>query len=294
MSYEKDAISTHVETHFLTLDSYGRMYEKKRIQRLEAEKKEEKVKEPVDRVEDATNQNDMINHSGVNSIENGAEESRNEEKGKGLKNVEGRAGNEKVLSKSEAKCDDLDELNKSLAKLAESVVGKKKAEVKIHDLKHQPNDFHKVNGNSSKVGKEIGNEKVVDKENLVEKETDAEKETDVERTAESQHKLSIESPTGKESKDDVFVYLCPFPACDFSTDFEVGLSFYQVSNRLGSSLQGMKYGPAASHGVEVHNTQPYEVKMTCKARHNFLSACEVFFTLFHQQLPVSFLCLEQK
>ena len=24
-------------------------------------------------------------------------------------------------------------------------------------------------------------------------------------------------------------------------------------------LQGMKYGPAASHGVEVHNTQPYEV-----------------------------------
>ena len=44
MSYEKEAISSHVETHFLTLDSYGRMYERKRIQKLEAEKKEEKVK----------------------------------------------------------------------------------------------------------------------------------------------------------------------------------------------------------------------------------------------------------
>merc|ERR1719273_675476 len=45
--YEKEAISSHVETHFLTLDSYGRMYERKRIQKLEAEKKEEKVKESV-------------------------------------------------------------------------------------------------------------------------------------------------------------------------------------------------------------------------------------------------------
>ena len=37
-------------------------------------------------------------------------------------------------------------------------------------------------------------------------------------------------------------------------------------------LQGMKYGPAASHGVEVHNTQPYEVSKTCKDKIVILSA----------------------
>ena len=77
--------------------------------------------------------------------------------------------------------------------------------------------------------------KVDERENIIEKETDAEKEKDVEGRPESQRKLSIESPTGKEGKDDVFVYLCPFPACDFSTDFEVS-SFYWVSNRFESLL----------------------------------------------------------
>ena len=228
MSYEKDSIRIHVETHFLTLDSYGRMYERKRIQRLEAEKKEEKVKESIG-VKDATNQNqeeDHMNHNGVISVENGAEESRNEEKKPVLKKAEEGTGHKKVLSKSEPESDDLDELNKSLAKLAESVVGKKKAEVKIQDLKHQSNDFHKLNGNSSNAGREVGNEKFDEIENVVEK------KKDVEGEPESQRKLSIESPTGKEGKDDVFVYLCPFPACDFSTDFEVGLSFYQVSSRF--------------------------------------------------------------
>ena len=206
MSYEKEAISLHVETHFLTLDSYGRMYERKRIQKLEAEK-EEKVKESVGK--DAKNENqeeEDMNHS----IEKGAEN--------GLKEKEGTVvGNEK----SEAKGDDLDELNKSLAKLAESVVGKKKAEVKIQDLKHQPNDHHRINGNSSEVGKETESEKVDEKEKVDETEKNADLEKNVERPPESQRKLSFESPTGKDCKDDVFVYLCPFPACDFSTDFEV-------------------------------------------------------------------------
>ena len=219
MSYEKEAISSHVETHFLTLDSYGRMYERKRIQRLEAEKKEEKVKESVgEDVKNEKQEEEDMNHS----IEKGAEN--------GLKEKEGTVvGNEK----SEAKGDDLDELNKSLAKLAESVVGKKKAEVKIQDLKHQPNDHHRINGNSSKVEKETGHEqvdeiekvKVTEMVELIEKvneiEQNAKLEKDVERPPELQRKLSFESPPGKDCKDDVFVYLCPFPACDFSTDFEV-------------------------------------------------------------------------
>ena len=204
MSYEKEAISLHVETHFLTLDSYGRMYERKRIQKLEAEKKEEKVKESVGK--DAKNDNqeeEDMNHS----IEKGAE------KVKGSKEKEGKEGNEK----SDAAGDDLDELNKSLAKLAESVVGKKKAEVKVQDLKHH----HRINGNSSEAGKETESEQVDEKEKVDETEKNADLEKNVERPPESQRKLSFESPTGKDCKDDVFVYLCPFPACDFSTDFEV-------------------------------------------------------------------------
>ena len=208
MSYEKEAISIHVETHFLTLDSYGRMYERKRIQKLEAEKKEEKVKESIDK--DAKNENQEA--EGMN-CEKGAEN------GKDLKEKEGTESNEKVLSKSDAKEDDLDKLNKSLAKLAQSGVGKQKAEVKIQDLKHQPNDYHRSNGNSSKVGKGIENEEDV------EIEKDAEIEKYIERSPESHHNLSIESSTGKDGKDDVFVYLCPFPSCDFSTDFEV-ISLY--------------------------------------------------------------------
>ena len=157
--------------------------------------------------EDAKNENqeqEDMNHS----IEKGAE------KVKGSKEKEGKEGNEK----SDAAGDDLDELNKSLAKLAESVVGKKKAEVKIQDLKHQPNDHHRINGNSSEVGKETENEQVEEKDKT---EKNADLEKNVERPPESQRKLSFESPTGKDCKDDVFVYLCPFPACDFSTDFEV-------------------------------------------------------------------------
>ena len=233
MSYEKEAIRIHVETHFLTLDSYGRMYERKRIEKLEAEKNEEKVMESIG--VGATNQSeheDDMNHGSVNSIGKGAEESRKEETRQSSKEEERTGGNEKQLSKSEATYDDLDELNKSLAKLAESVVGKKKAEVKIQDLKHRSNNCQKLNGNSSEVGKEDESEKGKETEKVLEKEESAEREKvvekeesaereKIERPPESQRKLSIESPTGKDGKDDVYVYLCPFPACDFSTDFEV-------------------------------------------------------------------------
>ena len=54
-------------------------------------------------------------------------------------------------------------------------------------------------------------------------------------------------------------------------------------------LQGMKYGPAASHGVEVHNTQPYEVSKTHKGKifilsatfsqHHSVNDCYAFFHL---------------
>ena len=48
-------------------------------------------------------------------------------------------------------------------------------------------------------------------------------------------------------------------------------------------LQGMKYGPAASHGVEVHNTQPYEVSTTKQSSSQyFLSAYELLLMLFHE------------
>eukprot|EP00092_Neocalanus_flemingeri_P023925 GFUD01025953.1.p1 GENE.GFUD01025953.1~~GFUD01025953.1.p1 ORF type:complete len:498 (+),score=139.47 GFUD01025953.1:51-1544(+) len=46
-----------------------------------------------------------------------------------------------------------------------------------------------------------------------------------------------------QSVADKFVYICPFPGCDFQTD-----------------MQGMKSGPAAEHGIAVHQVSPWEVK----------------------------------
>jgi len=47
----------------------------------------------------------------------------------------------------------------------------------------------------------------------------------------------------KMSSEEQSLYLCPFEGCKFQTD-----------------LEGMRSGPAARHGMEVHNTQPWEIK----------------------------------
>ena len=152
-------------------------------------------------------------------------------------------GNNKMLSKSEATSDDLDELNKSLARLAESVVEKKKAlnDQQSGDQESQENVDQrsdvissKVEDESEKVGevetnvqnKEVDDKAEENKEDVAEKEKvdELEKDAAAEKFGGSERdsrKLSIESLNGKEGKDDVFVYLCPFPNCDFSTDFEV-------------------------------------------------------------------------
>ena len=40
----------------------------------------------------------------------------------------------------------------------------------------------------------------------------------------------------------------------------------------------MKYGPAATHGIEVHNTQPGEVKILNNAMENKTKTNQVFFS----------------
>jgi len=47
----------------------------------------------------------------------------------------------------------------------------------------------------------------------------------------------------KLASEEQSLYLCPFEGCKFQTD-----------------LEGMRSGPAARHGMEVHNTQPWEIK----------------------------------
>ena len=261
------------------------MYERKRIQKLEAEKEEEKVKGEFGG--EATNEsqekeNESMRHDSCGE-ENGKKgntkgpkkgectsgnnmatsENLHHNKGEINEKVLSKSeetpgnlqkqgeGNNKMLSKSEATSDDLDELNKSLARLAESVVEKKKAEdlndQQSGDQESQENVDQwldvissKVEDESEKVGevetnvqnKEVDDKAEENKEDVAEKEKvdELEKDAAAEKFGGSERdsrKLSIESLNGKEGKDDrdgkddVFVYLCPFPNCDFSTDFEV-------------------------------------------------------------------------
>ena len=92
---------------------------------------------------------------------------------------------EQALQKSEKKNDDLDELNESLARLSKPAV----KEEEVDDAK-----------NSSPP---------TSQKSIAVKEED---------------KPSDSIPHGKEGAtetDDVFVYLCPFPSCEFQTDFQV-------------------------------------------------------------------------
>ena len=143
---------------------------------------------------------------------------------------------EKAISNSEAVCDDLDELNKSLVRLAKCSIGKKRAEVKIQDIKHQQSVDKDIKQSHRDPAQEDHEKEKEDKEKednteaeedqkeiIKETKSCKEKEDSHERSQESQRKLSVESPAGVDGKDDVFVYLCPFPDCDFSTDFQVNI-----------------------------------------------------------------------
>merc|ERR1712223_2373233 len=71
---------------------------------------------------------------------------------------------EKAISKSDAACDDLDELNKSLVRLAECSIGKKRAEVKIQDIKHQQSVHKDIKQSYSEPAQEDHEKEKEDKE----------------------------------------------------------------------------------------------------------------------------------
>jgi hypothetical protein len=57
---------------------------------------------------------------------------------------------------------------------------------------------------------------------------------------------------------DIFIYMCPFPDCDFQTDLQVRHAAWCACIIL--ILQGMQTGPAAQHGISVHKTDPDQIK----------------------------------
>ena len=199
------------------------MYERKKLQKIEEEKEKEKT-------ERANGERIGKESENSHSTRKGSTEMREEDEDleeKGTANGE----SEKAIPKSKAVCDDLDELNKSLVRLAKCSIGKKRAEVKIQDIKHQQSIHKDIKQSYSEPAQEDHEKEKEDNTNAEEdqkeiiKETKSckEREDSPKRSKESQRKLSVESPAGVDGKDDVFVYLCPFPDCDFSTDFQVEL-----------------------------------------------------------------------
>ena len=198
------------------------------MQKIEEEKEKEKT-------ERANGERIGKESENSHSTRKGSTEMREEDEDleeKGTANGE----SEKAIPKSKAVCDDLDELNKSLVRLAKCSIGKKRAEVKIQDIKHQQSVHKDIKQSYSEPAQEDHEKEKEDKEKedntnagedqkeMIE-ETKRKKERidSPERSQESQRKLSVESPAGVDGKDDVYVYLCPFPDCDFSTDFQVEL-----------------------------------------------------------------------
>ena len=200
------------------------------MQKIEEEK--EKEKEKTERAD-----GERIGKESENSpsARKGSTEMREDDEDlekKGTANGE----SEKAISNSEAVCDDLDELNKSLVRLAKCSIGKKRAEVKIQDIKNQQSVYKDIKQSYSEPAQEDHEKEKEDKEKednteaeedqkeiIKETKSCKEREDSPERSQESQRKLSVESPAGVDGKDDVFVYLCPFPDCDFSTDFQVNI-----------------------------------------------------------------------
>ena len=195
------------------------------MQKIEEEK--EKEKEVGERIGKET-ENLHATRKGLTEMR----EDNEDLKEKGTANGE----SEKAISNSEAVCDDLDELNKSLVRLVKCSIGRKRAEVKIQDIKHQQSVHKDIKQSYSEPAQEDHEKEKEDKEKednteaeedqkeiIKETKSCKEKEDSHERSQESQRKLSVESPAGVDGKDDVFVYLCPFPDCDFSTDFQVNI-----------------------------------------------------------------------
>ena len=72
--------------------------------------------------------------------------------------------------------------------------------------------------------------------------------------------------------DEIYVYLCPFPACEYTADFKVKSSHLQPSSIHNLNcdfplttaiiiyLQALKFGSAAAHCSSVHNTAPTTIK----------------------------------
>ena len=193
------------------------------MQKIEEEKEKEKEKTERANGERIGKESENSHSTRKGSIEMREEDGALEEKGT--------ANGESEKAKSEAVCDDLDELNKSLVRLAKCSIGKKRAEVKIQDIKHQQSIHKDIKQSYSEPAQEDHEKEKEDNTNAEEdqkeiiKETKSckEREDSPERSKEAQRKLSVESPAGVDGKDDVYVYLCPFPDCDFSTDFQVEL-----------------------------------------------------------------------
>ena len=199
------------------------------MQKIEEEKEKEKEKTERANGDRIGKESENLHSTRKGSIEMRKEDEALEEKG--TANGE----SEKAISNSEGVCDDLDELNKSLVRLAKCSIGKKRAEVKIQDIKHQQSVHKDIKQSNEPVQEDHEKEKEdKEKEDNTEAEEDQkeiiketksckEREDSPERSKESQRKLSVESPAGVDGKDDVYVYLCPFPDCDFSTDFQVNI-----------------------------------------------------------------------
>ena len=196
------------------------------MQKIEEEKEKEKT-------ERANGERIGKESENSHSTRKGSIEMREED---GALEEKGTANGESEKAKSEAVCDDLDELNKSLVRLAKCSIGKKRAEVKIQDIKHQQSIHKDIKQSYSEPAQEDHEKEKEDKEKednteaeedqkeiIKETKSCKERQDSPERSQESQRKLSVESPAGVDGKDDVYVYLCPFPDCDFSTDFQVNI-----------------------------------------------------------------------
>ena len=163
IDHEKGAIKDHLESHFLSLDKYGTMYEKKLIEMKEKEKQFEKEKAKEN------NQTKITSSEGINDESTSALSSKTEvEESKNLG-----AQNAK-LTKQILETED-----------SQSLAMKTPAKIRIQ----------RSSGDSLGT---IG--------------------------------------SGSENED-VYVYLCPFPDCEFTTDFQVILSLMVKVDYFGI-LQG--------------------------------------------------------
>ena len=140
---------------------------------------------------------------------------------------------EKVTPRPDEKANELDELRESLQKLdklGKGTLGKKKPLIKIQDLKYSENTTVVVvdeNAAASEepIEKQVGITEIKKEEPDEVEETQEEPTENSTQNADDTPEPTPESTPDMETRDDsdVFVYLCPFPECDFQTDFNVRL-----------------------------------------------------------------------